>query len=455
MAGIHALLPRGGRGLVLLCASLAFYACSSLYDLVLMLALCSLNYGVALALSRPWPQRRRTWLFAAGVAANLATLLAFKYAPGFTGEMLARLCGWDDQSAGAIRLILPLGLSYFTFQMVGCLTDAYRQTWKLNQGYATFVLFGFFFPQISSGPIPRADRLLPQLADGGHPTAHDRLAGVRLIAYGFFKKYVVANRLAPYVSILFAVPPDMGTVPVLLACCFNVLQLYADFSGYVDIAIGSARFFGIRLDPNFDHPFASSSVTEFWRHWHMTLSFWLRDYVYLPLLIRIRALGKSGVVLALLITFSIIGVWHGAKWTYLVFGICQGVAMSAEFLTKSWRTRWQRGWPPWTAAWAGRLYLLSVFTLSSVFFRSADLSQAANVFGRLVQCKWSGMFGIPTEVKPFFVFLDCLAVAIWVGMARLHRKSSDDSTPWFALLCALLIVFLGHLGSLHFIYAAF
>lgn len=455
VAGLQAVLPRRWRVPALLSASLTFYACSSLYDLVLMLALCHLNYWVALELGRHPDPRRRTWLFAGAVAANLATLFAFKYAPDAAGGILARCGGWNGPDAGAFRLVMPLGLSYFTFQMLACVTDAYRQTWKLDRGFASFALFGFFFPQISSGPIPRAERLLPQLAAGGCPTAADRLAGVRLIAYGFFKKYVVANRLAPYVDILFAVPPDKGTAPVLLACCFNVLQLYADFSGYVDIAIGSARFLGIRLDPNFDRPFTSTSVTELWRRWHMTLTFWLRDYVYLPLLIRIRGLGTWGVVLAMLITFGLIGIWHAAAWTFLLFGLSQGAAMSVEFLTKSWRARQLKRWPPRVAAWAGRFYLLSFFVLSEVLFRAADLAQAGKVYGRLFHWKWSGMFGEPFEVKPYFVALDLAAVGLWAGMARLHRRTSDDATPWFVLLCVLLIVFAGHLGAAHFIYAAF
>src|SRR5262249_47487437 len=150
---------------------------------------------------------------------------------------------------------------------------------------------------------------------------------------------------------------------------------------------------GIKLDPNFDRPFTSTSVTEFWRRWHMTLSFWLRDYVYIPLLIRIRILGKFGVVLALVITFGVIGIWHAATWTYLLFGICQGLAMSGEFLTKSWRAKQLKQCPAWVATWGGRFYLLSFFVLSEVLFRSTNLSQAGAVYDRLFHWKLSGWFG--------------------------------------------------------------
>ncbi len=291
VAALHAVLPPRGRVIVLLCASLAFYAASSVSYLVLLLILCGLNYAAVRSLSRATEERPQTGVFIGAVALNLAVLILFKYETKIIGAAIGRL-GWGvPKTGGVVRIAAPLGLSYVTFQMLACITDVYRRTWKLDGGLGRFVLFGFFFPQISSGPIPRAERLFPQLL-GDKPTTEDRLAGLRLIAYGLFKKFVVANRLSEYVGSVFDDKVAVSTLPALLACCFNALQLYADFSGYVDIAIGSARFLGIRLDPNFDRPFVSTSVTEFWRRWHMSLSFWLRDYLYMPMLIRIRDLGR-------------------------------------------------------------------------------------------------------------------------------------------------------------------
>ncbi len=323
VAVIQAMLPERGRVLLLLCASLIFYAYSSVGYLALLLMLCGINYRAVLSLKSSTDERWRTWVFAGTVAANLVALIAFKYASGLLGEVSAHM-GWLAQGGGVMKFAVPLGLSYFTFQMLACVTDAYRGTWQINEDFARFTLFGFFFPQITSGPIPRAGSLLPQLDGGGHPTAEDRLAGLRWIAFGFFKKYVVASRLSEYVATIFKDPPAGNSMPTVIACCLNALQLYADFSGYVDIAIGSARLLGIRLDPNFDRPLVSTSVTEFWRRWHMTLSFWLRDYLYMPLVIRIRNLGKLGIALAMIITFVICGIWHAATWTFLLFGAHPG-----------------------------------------------------------------------------------------------------------------------------------
>lgn len=455
VAGLQTVLPGRWRGAGLLGASLIFYTAACANYLFLLLGLCCLNYFVVRSLSLIADQQQRTRIFIGGVGLNLSCLILFKYAPDLLGSVLAWF-GWHGENGSAVlRLAAPLGISYFTFQMLACVTDAYRQTWKPQQGLGQFLLFGLFFPQISSGPIPRAERLMPQLAAGSGPTVEDRQTGLRLIAYGFFKKYVVANRLNEYVTVIFSTPTTFGTLPVALSCGFNVLQLYADFSGYVDIAIGSARFLGFRLDPNFDQPFKSTSVTELWRRWHMTLSFWLRDYLYLPLLIRIRELGKSGVVLSLVVTFGICGIWHAAKWTYLLFGLCHGVAMAGEFLSKPWRGKWLKKFPKLWVARAGNYYTLGFFVLTEVLFRSPSLSKALDVFRRLLHPQMAVLYTSSPESKPYFLALDFAAIGCWIGVAYYCRQNLADATPWFVLLCATLILFLGHLGSAHFIYAGF
>lgn len=276
-----------------------------------------------------------------------------------------------------------------------------------------------------------------------------------MIAYGFFKKYVVASRLSEYVALIFKDPPAANSMPAVMAACFNALQLYADFSGYVDIAIGSARFLGIRLDPNFDRPFASTSVTEFWRRWHITLATWLRDYLYMPLVLRIRSLGKLGIILAMVGTFAICGLWHGATWPFLMFGITQGVALAAELATKSWRNKKLKRAPKHLVAWAGSFYTMGFFVLSQVLFRSADLSQAGAVYSRLLHPRLSGGLNEFLGTRPYLFALNCAAIAAWIVVAYIYSRTSDHLTPWFVALCATLIIFLGCLGSAHFIYAAF
>lgn len=454
VAAFQAITGARARVAVLLGASLAFYAYAGIGNLVLMLALCGINYWAALSLARGSSESQRTRVFAAIVGINLAVLVLFKYSGSAVSELLCRL-GWCAPGGTAVHIAIPLGLSYFIFTMLSCLTDAYRRTWRPGGGLARFTLFGLFFPQISSGPIPRAERLLPQVAEGGLPSADMRAAGIRLIAFGFFKKYVVANRLTDYVNSIFGDPGAASTPAVLMGCCLNALQLYADFSGYVDIALGSAAVLGVRLDLNFDRPFSSSSVTEFWRRWHMTLSFWLRDYLYMPLVIRLRNLGKAGIALALIITFAICGIWHAATWTYLLFGVAQGIALTLEFLTKSWRTKRLKRAPKQAVVWSGTIYTLGVFVLTQVLFRSATLAQAGSVYSRLLHPHMSGNINELLGGKPFYVSLNFFAIALWGLVAWIFSRTSNRSAPWFAGLCAILILFFGCLGSARFIYAAF
>jgi D-alanyl-lipoteichoic acid acyltransferase DltB (MBOAT superfamily) len=454
VAGLQAILPSRGRVVLLLGASLVFYALFSLPCLILLLGLCVVNYAAARLLGADSPAGRRTLVFAITVLLDLAVLIGFKYLPSLAAWWPAH-GGGPGPAGGVLRILVPLGLSYFTFQMVACVTDAYRGTWQPEGGFREFALFGLFFPQITSGPIPRAGSLLPQLRAGGAPTASDRLAGLRLIALGFFKKFVIASRLSEYVTDIFNQPPAGNCVPSLLAAAFNVMQLYADFSGYVDIAIGSARFLGIRLDPNFDHPFSATSVIDFWRRWHMTLSFWLRDYLFMPLVIRLRDWGKLGMAAVTIFTFAICGIWHGPTMTFLLFGLSQGIAMAIELLTKSWRTRKLRPLPAWLVDRLGNAWVLVFFTLSQIMFRSANLPQALAVYGHLFHLRLAGGLGGLLGAQPFNFALDALAIAAWVGVDYLYDRTTDRTTPWFVALCAALVLLLGCVGSANFIYAAF
>lgn len=456
----HSALAARWRMPLLLGASLVFYSFSSVAYLGLFLVVSTVNYLVVLKLSRSEDGRVRSIVFGAVVALDLLVLAFFKY---WSQLMQA----WLDHAAlsalqsGAFEIAAPLGISYFTFQMIACATDAYRRDWAPDGKWSDFTLFSVFFPQITSGPIPRASRLLPQLSGGARASAEDREIGLRLIAYGLFKKYVVANRLNDYVTEIFAAP-DPGsllhysTLPTLVGCIYNVLNLYADFSSYVDIAMGSARLLGIRLDPNFDRPFTSTSITELWRRWHMTLSFWLRDYLFMPLLIRIGELGSAGVVIALIVTFAICGVWHGASWTFLCFGVSQGVAMSLEALTRRWRNRRIKQAPPRLIKLTAWVYTMGFFALSEVFFRASNLSNAGAVYSRLFHVEMiQSAAELFAHKGPFDFSLGLVAVALWFAIARAFRRESAVSTPVFALICALLVMFLGHLGNGRFIYAGF
>jgi D-alanyl-lipoteichoic acid acyltransferase DltB (MBOAT superfamily) len=175
----------------------------------------------------------------------------------------------------------------------------------------------------------------------------------------------------------------------------------------------------------------------------------------MPLLVRIRDLGKAGVIVTLMVTFAVVGIWHGATWPFLLFGRCQGAALCVEFVTKHWRTRRLKSLPAKAVAWAGRFYTMGFFVLSQVLFRSPTLHQALWVYGRLFRLRGPGNLFHVFASKPFFLALDCLAIGVWIGLAGLQHRTTARGTPWYALLCGLCVLFLGHLGAAHFIYAAF
>jgi len=460
VALLHARLRPSGRLRLLLLASLVFYGMSSLPYLAMFLALITLNFWTASQLRDLDDGAARAFVFYGALAANLAVLVFFKYC-----LQLLHVEGappvLDAPRSALMALAIPMGISYFTFQMLSCVVDAYRRDWRLEHGWSEFAAFGLFFPQITSGPIPRTPHLLPQMAAQRGADAEDISIGLRMIGYGLFKKYVVANRINPYVAEIFANPIDAATLhystlPTLIGCLLNVLNLYADFSSYVDIAVGSARIVGIRLDPNFDRPFSSTSVTEFWRRWHMTLSFWLRDYIFMPTVIRLGNLGTAGVIIALLSTFAICGIWHDATWPYLLFGVSQGIAMSMELLTKRWRKRNLKRVSTVLLVRLGWMYTMSVFVLSEVLFRAPRLEDATRVFSHLFDVQPFRSAGELFAFKgPFEFALNFVVVALWFATAALYRRSRVIQTPAFLFIAGALILSLGCFGTGHFIYAGF
>ena len=305
-------------GLLLCAASLIFYAWWYVPYLLLLLASVALNFQIGLRLgddTRSDDNRRR--LLQAGVAFNLALLGFYKYL-GWGLESLEALTGLDLPAA---RFALPLGISFYTFQQIAYLVDA-RQGRCREHDFADYLLFVAFFPQLIAGPIVHHGEVLPQLREGRTPSDHDRAVGLTFFAAGLAKKVLVADALAPWVDATYA-RAEAGE-PISSALAWQGLmawhfQLYFDFSGYSDMAIGLARLFGIRLPANFDAPYRCTSFADFWRRWHLTLSRFLRDYVYIPL--GGNRGGPARRRLNLAITLFLAGVWHGAGWTFFWWAV--------------------------------------------------------------------------------------------------------------------------------------
>ncbi|HEY8218346.1 MAG TPA: MBOAT family protein [Acidimicrobiia bacterium] len=327
---------------------------------------------------------RRRWLVVA-VAANLIVLGFFKYYDFFVTSATNTL---HDLGLGVspelVSVVLPIGISFFTFQALSYVIDIYRGTFEPGR-LLDFAVFLSFFPHVVAGPIVRPAEFMPQLKARHDPRRVDASRAFFLIFIGLFKKVVIANLLATeIVDPVFASPLQHSSLEVLVAIYGYAVQIYADFSGYTDMAIGLALLLGFRFPQNFDSPYTAESIQDFWRRWHMTLSRWLRDYLYIPLGGNRRSSRRTYV--NLMLTMLLGGLWHGAAWTFVVWGGIHGFYLSMEHLRRSRRERLGLPEPPDTLRrrWMQRIITFNLVCFAWVFFRSESLENAFDVLIRLV-----------------------------------------------------------------------
>ncbi len=344
--GYWALPWRRGRIALLLAASYLFYMSWNPRLVGLLLFSTGVDFvaGHAIAAATD-PARRKRWLIASLVA-NLGVLGVFKYCGFFVDSFVALLQSAGIQAnARSWDIILPLGISFYTFQSMSYTIDLYRGRLQPTRSLLEFATFVAFFPQLVAGPIVRARDFLPQLAERKRLAAGDLQEGVDRILLGVVKKAVLADNLAPFVDAVFAAPGATGTVHAWVALIAFYGQIYWDFSGYTDIAIGSARLFGFHIRGNFERPYLSRSPREFWQRWHISLSTWLRDYLYIPL--GGNRGSQARLYRNLLLTMLLGGLWHGASWMFLLWGAYHGALLC---LHRLWTDRGRRmaagiAWP--------------------------------------------------------------------------------------------------------------
>jgi alginate O-acetyltransferase complex protein AlgI len=319
-------LPRREQNILVLIASYVFYGWEHPWFLLPLWASTVVDYSCALGMEK-FPNRRR-WFLIGSVAASIALLATFKYA-GFVIENLNGLLAsfGADPVRATMRLVLPAGLSFYTFQSVGYIIDVYRGRVRAVHNVLDYALYVSFFPQLVAGPIERAAHMLPQYRSVRVLDPTQWRIGLGLMLWGFFKKVVIADNGAVVANKVFALTDP--SFPVIWAGVFAfAVQIYADFSGYTDIARGTARLMGIDLMRNFNHPYLASSPADFWRRWHISLSTWMRDFIYIPL-----GGNRCGVARAsfnLMATFTISGLWHGASWNYVLWGAYWGLLILVQ-----------------------------------------------------------------------------------------------------------------------------
>lgn len=337
VVGLYFCLPWRYRTPMLLIASCIFYmAFIPVYILILFVTI-TIDYIAGIYIERSNGPARRAWLIGS-IISTCAVLFVFKYFDFFTGNFvgLAHLVGWQLPKP-VVNIILPIGLSFHTFQSLSYVVEVYRRRQKAEYNFVTYATYVMFFPQLVAGPIERPQNLLHQFYEK-HDFDYERVtAGLKRMAWGFFKKLVIADRLALYVNDVYAAPQNFNGLQLTLATVFFAYQIYCDFSGYSDIAIGGAQILGFRLMENFKTPYYSKSISEFWHRWHISLSTWFRDYLYIP--VGGSHYGIRRWLLAVMITFGVSGLWHGANWTYVVWGVLNGFYLLVGTATKDWRDR--------------------------------------------------------------------------------------------------------------------
>ncbi len=392
----------------LLISSYLFYAFWDWRFLGLLLASSLVDYwaGTAIEQSKVVSKRKRIlWI---SVCWNLGVLVLFKYFNFFLDGFYELFQLEASSTYHFWNVAIPLGLSFYTFQTLGYTIDVYRKNIKPTKNLLSFLCFVSFFPQLVAGPIEKAKSLLPQFDRNRSFDLQKSKEGLRQILWGLFKKVLVAEKLGLAVNMAFQHPEEYNFITLSYAVVLFCFQVYCDFSGYTDIAIGTAKLFGFDLSRNFRLPYLSKSISELWQRWHITLTRWFTDYVYQPLVGKTKS-SVSKKAIALFITMTLIGLWHGARWTYLLFGMVSALFMIAERLPLFKHRQTLRKVLSKAPRLVSMGYVFFGFLIMGVLFRSENVSQASLILKRIFSFTMDGQFTSLISWKLSYLFVLLIA----------------------------------------------
>ena len=460
---IYFSMPSRYRWMLLLPASYYFYMSVKVEYGILLFISTVIGYVAAIGVAKRKGKRRKAWLVL-GIAGNLGILALFKYA-NFIGDNISSLFKVFGISFSplAVSLILPVGISFYTFQNISYLVDVYRRTLPPERHFGIYSVYHAFFPQLVAGPIERGKELLPQFYEKKKLEYANVIAGLKWMAWGYFKKLVIADRAAIVVNQVYGNPHDFTGASLAFATVLFAIQIYCDFSGYCDIAIGVARIMGFRLNQNFNNPYVAESVSEFWRRWHITLSKWFRDYVYIPLGGNRKGALRTHV--NVMIVFGASGLWHGASWTFVIWGLLHGSFIVLTEMTRKVRLAWGEFLGFTNAAFSRMMSMAVTFLavcIAWVFFRAASVGEAWYVLSNIPR----GLLDARVEFSGF-AQIDLLIICAALVILLFHEFEERRSPLIVALrsqplaqgivycLVLLFILLFGVFGSAKFIYFQF
>jgi len=462
---LYWLLGKGNRRLqnaLILLVSYVFYGWWDWRFLGLLFISSLSDFIIGIYLEKWTYSRSRKYLLGLSLGINLGLLGFFKYFNFFSAEFSKMLESIGMQASfTTLNIVLPVGISFYTFQTLSYSIDVYRRDMKASKNPIDFFAFVSFFPQLVAGPIERAQKLLPQLQHSRNFSYDQARSGMMLILFGFYKKVVIADNCAPIVKEIFANPNDVSGFELIYGAILFAFQIYGDFSGYSDIAIGTGRLFGIELMINFKTPYFSRDIAEFWRRWHISLSTWFRDYVYIPLGGSRASQGK--VIRNVFIIFLVSGFWHGANWTFVVWGGLNALFFLPMLLRKKNRVNTDvvaaNSVLPSIKEVGQILFTFALTTFAWIFFRAESMTDALQYISNIGSAHF-----IPLTFQYFNKFF-VIIMPIWLFIDWKSRHNGFDywvgslSFKWYRYMIyigiSLSIVWFGNFQSTEFIYFQF
>ncbi len=440
------------QNIILLCASYFFYACWDWRFLFLLVFSTLLDYYTGIKIAESTQPRSKKFWFWLSISVNLGFLGVFKYFNFFSASFAAAIANLGLQvNPWTLNVILPIGISFYTFHGLSYVIDIYKERIKPEKNFVDYSLFVSFFPLLVAGPIERATHLLPQIKSKRNFDYSNAVDGLRQILWGLFKKIVIADNCAYFANMIFNDAGSPSGSTLVLGALFFTFQIYGDFSGYSDIALGTARLFGIELLKNFAFPYFSRDIAEFWRRWHISLSSWFRDYVYIPC-----GGSKGGIWLKtrnIFIIFILSGFWHGANWTFIIWGLLNALYIMPSILLHTNRSNLD-------IVAKGKIFpslkevlqmtvTFSLTVFAWIFFRAKDVHHAFDYISGIFSTSLFTIPYLPESSSVILLIVFLFFVAEWFGreekfaLSGIHIFPSSVTWPTYCSLILLMFIFQG------------
>jgi D-alanyl-lipoteichoic acid acyltransferase DltB (MBOAT superfamily) len=450
------------QNILLLIASYVFYAYANWKILPLLITSTFVFYGLGIAIFQTESQKRKSLLSTVGIILGIGVLLYFKYTNFFITSFQSLFEKFGFQTNWhTLNILVPIGISFYTFRLLSYLIGINRGKYEPTTDIVAFAAYVSFFPCILSGPIDRPSALIPQLQKKRLFDYSMAVNGSRQILWGLLKKMVIADNCAIAVNNIFNHYSDCSSSTLAIGAILFTIQTYADFSGYTDMAIGVAKLLGLQITKNFNYPLFAQNIGDYWRRWHISLTSWLTDYVFMPLNIKWRNWGKWGMILAIIVDFVICGLWHGANWTFVLWGLYHGLLfipliLSGAMFKKTKIEDTKYGLPKLKTL-GNMMLTFFLVTFGLIIFRSESIHQAFDYIATM--CSTS-LLPLPIVSKKVVILLILLLVVEWIQRKQEYALQIDRiKSPVLRIsiyyLIILIILFVGNYGVHEFIYFQF